>query len=51
MKKCEVLADCSLVVNKGSVVIVSDQQFELARHLLKPVEDEAEEKPKKKSKK
>lgn len=51
MKKCEVLADCSLVVNKGSVVIVSDIQFELARHLLKPVEDEAEEKPKKKSKK
>ena len=55
MKKCEVLADCSLVVNKGSVVIVSDMQFELARHLLKPVEDETEdeteEKPKRKSKK
>jgi len=57
MIKCEVLGKTSLVVEKGSVVLVDERQFELARRVLKPVEhkqaDEpkAEEKPKSKSKK
>lgn len=51
MKKCEVLNDCTLVVSKGSIVEVSDQQFELARRFLKPVENDDEEKPKRKPKK
>lgn len=53
MVKCEVLADkCSLVVCKGSIVYVDELQYELARHLMKPVdkaeseEEIAEEKPK-----
>lgn len=50
MKKCEVLVDrVSLVVGKGSIVLVDDKQYEVARQFIKPVEDE--EKPKKKSKK
>lgn len=39
MKKCEVLVDrVSLVVGKGSIVLVDDKQFELARNFLKPVD-------------
>lgn len=51
MKKCEVLAErVTLVVNKGSIVIVDDVQAEIARTLLKPlnekpVEQKVEEKP------
>ena len=46
MKKCEVLAErVTLVVNKGSIVIVDDVQAETARALLKPVEEKAQEKP------
>lgn len=57
MIKCEVLGKTSLVVEKGSVVLVDERQFELARRVLKPVElkkaeePKAEEKPKSKSKK
>ena len=52
MVKCEVLADrCSIVVGKGSIVLVDERQFELARMILKPIEEKAEEKPKRKSKK
>ncbi len=41
MKKCEVLAErISLVVGKGSIVLVNDTQFELAKKFLKPVEEE-----------
>lgn len=64
MKKCEVLVDrVSLTVGKGSIVMVEDKQYEVARQFLKPldkvvkeepkedVEDEIkEEKPKKKKK-
>ena len=56
MVKCEVLVDkVSLVVCKGSIVYVDEKQFELARHLIKPVDmpkaeaqevEVAEEKPK-----
>lgn len=56
MVKCEVLADrVCLVVGKGSIVNVDEKQFELARHLIKPVDmpkaevqevEVAEEKPK-----
>lgn len=38
MKRCELLKDCSLVVKKGSVVIVDDRQFEIARQFLKPID-------------
>ena len=55
--KCEVLQKTCLVVEKGSIVEVTEQQFELARKVLKPivVEDkkeskESEEKPKKSKK-
>ena len=61
LKKCEVLVDrVSLVVGKGSIVLVDDRQFELARAFLKPVreaksrdevESDVEEKPKRKSSK
>ena len=36
--KCEVLGNCSLVVEKGSIVEVSPRQFELAKKFLKPIE-------------
>lgn len=48
MKKYEVLAErVSLVVGKGSVVLVDDVQAELARQFLKPCEkvEVKEEKP------
>lgn len=49
--KCEVLVDkITLVVNKGSLVDVDEQQFELARQFIRPVNDEHEEKPKRKPK-
>lgn len=54
--KCEVLEKTGLVVEKGSIVEVTEKQFELARRVLKPiVEDkkeskESEEKPKKSKK-
>ena len=57
MKKCEVLKDCVIAICKGSVVIVNDKQFELARKVLKPItekvvdtqEEVVEEAPKKKT--
>lgn len=49
MIKCEVIGKTSLVVEKGSIVLVDERQFELARRVLKPVKDEDKEaKPKKK---
>lgn len=46
MVKCEVIVDrVSLVVGKGSIVLVDEKQFELARQFIKPINDEAEEKP------
>ena len=39
MKKCEVLTDTALAVLKGSIVLVNDKQYELARRVLKPVEE------------
>lgn len=36
--KCEVLKDCVIQVKKGSIIEVSERQFELARRVLKPVE-------------
>lgn len=52
MVKCEVIVDrVSLVVGKGSIVLVDEKQFELARQFIKPINDEAEEKPKKRTKK
>lgn len=39
MKTCEVTADrVSLICGKGSIVVVDDIQFELAKRFLKPVE-------------
>lgn len=46
MIKCEVLGKTSLVVEKGSIVLVDDRQFELARRVLKPVEMKKAEEPK-----
>lgn len=39
--KCEVLSNCVIAIEKGSVVIVSEKQYELARKVLKPLEKEA----------
>ena len=39
MKKCEVLCDTVIAVQKGSIVIVSDRQYEHARNKLKPIEE------------
>lgn len=40
MKKCEVLKDCALAVGKGSIVFVSDVQYNIASELLKPITEE-----------
>lgn len=40
MKKCEVLNDCVIAIQKGSIVYVNDKQFELARKNLKPISEE-----------
>lgn len=37
MRKCEVLNDTVIAVKKGSIVIVEDKQFELAKKNLKPI--------------
>lgn len=44
--KVEALKDCVLKVKKGTVLEIDDRQFEMARAILKPVEE-----PKKKTKK
>lgn len=61
MIKCEALKDCVIAIRKGSIVYVSERQFELARRNLKPILEEksdvlteveaTEEKPKKAKKK
>lgn len=45
MKKCEVLKDCALAVGKGSIVFVSDVQYNIASELLKPITEEVNEGP------
>ena len=45
MKKCEVLKDCALAVGKGSIVYVSDVQYNIASELLKPITEEVIEEP------
>lgn len=45
MKKCEVLKDCALAVGKGSIVFVSDAQYNIASELLKPITEEVNEEP------
>lgn len=45
MRKCEVLNDTVIVVKKGSIVIVEDKQFELAKKNLKPIEVNETEAP------
>lgn len=45
MKKCEVLKDCTLAVGKGSIVFVSDVQYNIASELLKPIKEEVNEEP------
>ena len=39
MKKCEVLCNTVIAVQKGSIVIVDDRQYEHARRKLKPIEE------------
>lgn len=39
MKKCEVLCNAVIAVQKGSIVIVDDRQYEHARRKLKPIEE------------
>lgn len=61
MVKCEVMKDCVIAIQKGSIVYVSERQFELSRRNLKPILEEkadvltevkaTEEKPKKARKK
>lgn len=43
MRKCEVLNDTVIAVKKGSIVIVEDKQFELAKKHLKPIENKNKE--------
>lgn len=45
MKKCEVLKDCALAIGKGSIVFVSDVQYNIASELLKPITEEVDEEP------
>ena len=46
MKKCEVVVDAiTIVVGKGSIVNVSEKQYELARAALKPIAAEQPKKP------
>lgn len=45
MKKCEVLKDCALAIGKGSIVFVSDVQYNIASELLKPITEEVNEQP------
>ena len=45
MKKCEVLKDCALAIGKGSIVFVSDVQYNIASKLLKPITEEVNEEP------
>lgn len=45
MKKCEVLKDCAIAVGKGSIVFVSDVQYNIASELLKPITEEVNEQP------
>lgn len=47
MVRCEVLQDTVLAIKKGSVVLVDERQFELARRILKPVADKPKETKKK----
>ena len=35
--RCEVLDTCTIVVGKGSIVEVSERQYELARKYLRPL--------------
>lgn len=43
MIKCEVLKDTALSIKEGSIVFVSERQFELARNVLKPIEEKPKE--------
>jgi hypothetical protein len=40
MLKCEVLDNTVLAIGKGSIVYVSERQFNLARKVLKPINEE-----------
>lgn len=40
MIKCEVLGRAVLTIEKGSVVNVTERQYELARNLLKPINED-----------
>lgn len=44
MIKCEVLNDCAIAIKKGSIVIVDDRQYEVARKILKPFKEAKVEK-------
>lgn len=39
MIKCEVLQNCVMPVAKGSIVYVTEKQFELSRKKLKPLNE------------
>ena len=40
MLKCEVLDNTVLSIGKGSIVYVSEKQYNLARKVLKPIHEE-----------
>ena len=40
MVKCEVLDNTVLSIGKGSIVYVSEKQYNLARKVLKPISEE-----------
>lgn len=39
MVKCEVLQDTVLAIKKGSVVLVNESQYNLAKKVLKPLDE------------
>lgn len=43
MIKCEVLKDCVIAICRGSIVLVNERQYELARKVLKPITEKVEE--------
>lgn len=42
MIKCEVLDTCTLVCGKGSIVDISNTQYEIAKKYLKPLDTKEE---------
>lgn len=45
--KYEVIKECCIAVKEGSIVEISNEQYEVAKHCLKPIEEKPVVKKKK----